>query len=58
MKIKINKFIIEMDSERKMLIQNIKQIISCDDNDTIYNNCFIYVENGIIKDINSMDKIN
>ena len=47
-----------MEDTKKLLIQNIKSIISCDDNDTVYKNSYIYVENGIIKDINSMDKLN
>ena len=48
----------ENNSSQKLLIKNIKTIISCDDNDTVYKNSFIYSENGIIKEIDSMDKIN
>ena len=47
-----------MENNQKLLIKNIKTIISCDENDSIYNNSFIYSENGIIKEINSMEKIN
>ena len=47
-----------MENNQKLLIKNIKTIISCDENDSIYNNSFIYSENGIIKEINSMAKIN
>ena len=43
---------------QNLLIKNIKTIISCDDNDTIYENSFIYSENGIIKEIGIMEKIN
>ena len=46
-----------MGNKGKLLIQNIKSIISCDDNDTVYNNSYLYTENGIIKDINTMDKL-
>ena len=46
-----------MDNKGKLLIQNIKSIISCDDNDSVYNNSYLYTENGIIKDINTMDKL-
>ena len=46
-----------MENIKKLLIQNIKSIISCDDKDTVYENSFIYTENGIVKDINTMDKL-
>ena len=46
-----------MDNKGKLLIQNIKSIISCDDKDSVYDNSYIYSENGIIKDINAMDKL-
>ena len=47
-----------MENKGKLLIQNIKSIISCDDQDSVYNNSYLYAENGIIKDINTMDKLN
>ena len=34
-----------MENIKKLLIQNIKSIISCDDKDTVYENSFIYTEN-------------
>ena len=47
-----------MENKGKLLIKNIKSIISCDDQDSVYNNSYLYAENGIIKDINTMDKLN
>lgn len=47
-----------MKQAKTLLIRNIKSIISCDDKDTVYNNSYIYAENGIIKDINTMENLN
>ena len=33
-----------MDNKGKMLLQNIKSIISCDDKDSVYDNSYIYIQ--------------
>ena len=45
------------DNKKTLLIKNISNIITCNDEDKEYKNAFIYSENGIIKDIGEMSFI-
>ena len=45
------------DNKKTLLIKNISNLITCNDEDKEYKNAFIYSENGIIKDIGEMSFI-
>lgn len=47
----------DVQKERKLLIKNIRTIVSCDDEDYVYNDAFIYAENGMIIGIGTMNEI-
>lgn len=36
---------------QRLLIRNIKTLVSCDEQDTVYENVDLYAENGIIRAI-------
>jgi len=46
-----------MEEKKTLLIKNISNLISCDEEDKEYKDAFIYVENGIIKDIGNTSSL-
>ena len=42
--------------KNKLLVKNIKHLVSCDNQDTVYNNINLYIEDGVIKYMNIKTK--